>query len=99
MLLCGLINPFVFPPSLLAFVTELPENPTQIVEEAPVTTGLNGSCSSTNSSSSNGSTSCSVFASLFASSTAPASLQTPQTPAFTDLIRAMARPASWHGPC
>uniref|UniRef100_A0A2N9EFI3 C2H2-type domain-containing protein n=1 Tax=Fagus sylvatica TaxID=28930 RepID=A0A2N9EFI3_FAGSY len=72
---------------------ELPENPTQIVEEAPVTTGLNGSCSSTNSSSSNGSTSCSVFASLFASSTAPASLQTPQTPAFTDLIRAMARPA------
>ncbi|XP_040999587.1 zinc finger protein GAI-ASSOCIATED FACTOR 1-like [Juglans microcarpa x Juglans regia] len=71
----------------------LPENPQPIVEEAPAAaTGLNGSCSSTTSSSSNGNTSCSVFASLFASSTASASLQTPQTPAFTDLIRAMARP-------
>lgn len=72
------------------FVTELPENQTQIVEETPVTTGLNGSCSSTTSSSSNGSTSCSVFANLFASSTASASLQTPQTHGFSDLIRAMA---------
>ncbi|KAE7999898.1 hypothetical protein FH972_004283 [Carpinus fangiana] len=71
---------------------ELPENPPQIVKEAPATTGLNGSCASTTSSSSNGSASCSVFASLFASSTASASLQTAQTPAFTDLIRAMGRP-------
>ncbi|KAK4584332.1 hypothetical protein RGQ29_022174 [Quercus rubra] len=69
---------------------ELPENQTQIVEETPVTAGLNGSCSSTTSSSSNGSTSCSVFANLFASSTASASLQTPQTHGFSDLIRAMA---------
>jgi hypothetical protein len=76
----------------LAFDVELPENPPQIVKEAPATTGLNGSCASTTSSSSNGSASCSVFASLFASSTAAASLQTAQTPAFTDLIRAMGRP-------
>jgi hypothetical protein len=33
-----------------------------------------------------------VFASLFASSTASGSLQTPQAPAFTDLIHAMAHP-------
>ncbi|CAL5369616.1 unnamed protein product [Camellia sinensis] len=73
--------------------TELPENPnpTQILDDAPVTTGLTGSCSSTSCSSSNGSTSSGVFASLFASSTASASLQ-PPTIGFTDLIRAMARP-------
>lgn len=75
----------------LFFFTELPEKPPRIVE-APVTTGLNGNCSSTTSSSSNGNTSCSVFASLFASSTASASLQNPQPPVFTDLIHAMARP-------
>lgn len=72
----------------------VPDNPTQIIEEAPATAtaGFNGSCSSSTSSSSNGSTSSSVFASLFASSTAAGSLQPPQTPAFTDLIRAMACP-------
>ncbi|EEF37238.1 nucleic acid binding protein, putative [Ricinus communis] len=79
---------------------ELPGNPTPIVEEAPAQAPapaplpacLNGSCSSSTSSSSNGSTSNGVFASLFASSTASGSLQPPQTPAFTDLIRAMSRP-------
>ncbi|GLT39074.1 hypothetical protein SLA2020_132820 [Shorea laevis] len=72
--------------------SELPENPTQIAEEALMPTGLNGSCSSsTTSSGSTGNTSSSVFASLFASSTATGSLQ-PQPPAFTDLIRAMAHP-------
>ena len=81
-------------PSLSVLVIELPENPTPIVEEAPapVPAGLNGSCSSSTSSSSNGSSSSSVFASLFASSTASASLQPPQPPAFTDLIRAMGQP-------
>ncbi|GKU99075.1 hypothetical protein SLEP1_g11971 [Rubroshorea leprosula] len=55
--------------------------------------GLNGSCSSSSTSSgSTGNTSSSVFASLFASSTATGSLQPPQPPAFTDLIRAMAHP-------
>lgn len=75
---------------------ELPDDPTPIIEEAPApataTAGLNGNCSSSTSSSSNGSTSSSVFASLFASSTASGNLQPPQTPAFTDLIRAMAHP-------
>ncbi|XVE87273.1 hypothetical protein DITRI_Ditri18aG0103700 [Diplodiscus trichospermus] len=71
--------------------SELPENPTPFVEEAPapVPAGLKGSCSSSTSSSSNGSCSSSVFASLFASSTASASLQ---PPAFTDLIQAMGQP-------
>ncbi|KAG7993974.1 hypothetical protein I3843_01G031700 [Carya illinoinensis] len=82
----GLISPVLSDKS-----PELPEKPPRIVE-APVTTGLNGNCSSTTSSSSNGNTSCSVFASLFASSTASASLQNPQPPVFTDLIHAMARP-------
>lgn len=73
----------------------MPENPSQIIEEPQATTALNGSCSSSTSSTSNGGTSSTVFASLFASSTASGSLQPPprpQTPAFTDLIRAMARP-------
>lgn len=70
---------------------ELPDIPTQILEEIPATTTcLNGSCSSSTGSSSNGSTSSSVFASLFASSTTSGNLQS-QTPAFTDLIRAMAQ--------
>ncbi|KAL6273903.1 hypothetical protein ACE6H2_024595 [Prunus campanulata] len=73
-------------------VTELPENPTQTMEEPPAVTGPKGNCSSSNSSSSNGSTSSSVFASLFASSTASASLQPLQPPAFTDLIRVMGNP-------
>ena len=81
-------------PSLSVLVIELPENPTPIVEEAPalVPAGVNGNCSSSTSSVSNGSCSSSLFASLFASSTASASLQPPQPPAFTDLIRAMGRP-------
>ncbi|XP_057491824.1 zinc finger protein GAI-ASSOCIATED FACTOR 1-like [Actinidia eriantha] len=72
---------------------ELPENPipAQILDDARVTTGLTGSCSSTSGSSSNGSTSSSVFTSLFASSTASASLQS-QPLGFTDLIRVMACP-------
>ncbi|XP_061357238.1 zinc finger protein GAI-ASSOCIATED FACTOR 1-like [Gastrolobium bilobum] len=76
---------------------ELPENPEQIMEESQATTALNGSCSSsTNSTSNSGATSTtssSVFASLFASSTASGNLQS-QTPAFTDLIRAMGCPDS-----
>ncbi|GLU13701.1 hypothetical protein SLE2022_303170 [Rubroshorea leprosula] len=72
--------------------SELPENPTQIVEEAPLPCGLNGSCSSSTSSGSTGSTSSSVFASLFASSTASGSLQPLQPPGFTDLIQVMAHP-------
>ncbi|XVF15727.1 hypothetical protein REPUB_Repub09cG0180600 [Reevesia pubescens] len=73
--------------------SELPENPTPIMEEAPaaVPAGLNRSCSSSTSSGSNGSSSSGVFASLFASSTASASLQPPQPLAFTDLIRAIGR--------
>ncbi|KAM1810450.1 hypothetical protein ACFX12_027203 [Malus domestica] len=73
-------------------VRELPENPTQVVEEAQVVAGRKGNRSRSSSSSSNGSTSSGVFASLFTSSTASASLQPPQQPAFTDLIRAMGHP-------
>ncbi|XP_038722688.1 zinc finger protein GAI-ASSOCIATED FACTOR 1-like isoform X2 [Tripterygium wilfordii] len=79
--------------SVLQIQSPVPENPTQIVEEGPApatTTSLNGSCSS--SSGNNGSTSSTVFASLFASSTASGSLQPPQVPAFTDLIRSFGRP-------
>ncbi|KAJ6378753.1 hypothetical protein OIU78_028890 [Salix suchowensis] len=83
---------------------ELPDNPPQFIEEAPapapaptptpatVTAGFNGSFGSGTSSSSNGSSTSSVFASLFASSTASGNLQAPQSPAFTDLIHAMAHP-------
>ncbi|KAG5241244.1 zinc finger protein [Salix suchowensis] len=80
----------------------LPDNPPQFIEEAPapapaptpatVTAGFNGSFGSGTSSSSNGSSTSSVFASLFASSTASGNLQAPQSPAFTDLIHAMAHP-------
>ncbi|XVE82658.1 hypothetical protein DITRI_Ditri16bG0023800 [Diplodiscus trichospermus] len=71
--------------------SELPENPTSMLEEAPAPApaGANGNCSSSTSSVSNGSGGGGVFASLFASSTASASLQ---PPAFTDLIRAMGQP-------
>ncbi|XP_071724290.1 zinc finger protein GAI-ASSOCIATED FACTOR 1-like [Rutidosis leptorrhynchoides] len=74
--------------------SEVPENPTPIIEEAPMTNGLNnhGSCSSSTSSSSNGSASSTVFASLFTSSTTSSSLQPPQPPPFSDLIRAMSHP-------
>ncbi|XP_027179015.1 zinc finger protein GAI-ASSOCIATED FACTOR 1-like [Coffea eugenioides] len=76
---------------------EGPENPKQspappqILEETSVVTSLTGSCGSSSSSSSHGSTSSSVFASLFASSTTSGSMQS-QTPEFTDLFRAVARP-------
>ncbi|KAM1591985.1 hypothetical protein FF1_035871 [Malus domestica] len=87
-------NPSSSPPTQSP-VRELPENPTQVVEAVPAVVGRKGNCSSSsssNSSSSNGSTSSGVFASLFASSTTSASLQPPQPPAFTDLIRAMGHP-------
>ncbi|CAL0311506.1 unnamed protein product [Lupinus luteus] len=67
---------------------ELPENSPQIVEELQANNALNGSCSTSTNTTSNG---VSVFASLFASSTTSENLQS-QTPAFTDLIRAMGRP-------
>lgn len=70
----------------------MPESSTQVMEEAPMTAGLNGSSSSSNSASSSSSASSSVFASLFASSAASGRLQTSQPPAFTDLIRAVSRP-------
>ncbi|XP_021888880.1 protein indeterminate-domain 2-like [Carica papaya] len=72
--------------------SEMPESSTQVMEEAPMTAGLNGSSSSSNSASSSSSASSSVFASLFASSAASGRLQTSQPPAFTDLIRAVSRP-------
>ncbi|KHN00558.1 Zinc finger protein MAGPIE-like protein [Glycine soja] len=79
----------------------LPENnPPQVIEEpqAATATAISGSCGSSSScSTSNGGATCnsnsssSVFASLFASSTASVTLQS-QTPAFSDLIRAMGPP-------
>ncbi|KAI4327573.1 hypothetical protein L6164_020015 [Bauhinia variegata] len=85
-----------------------PENPPQVTEEQQpqaTTAALSGSCSSSSStgacSTSNSGTSSSVFASLFASSPASANLQSPQAPAFTELIRAMThqdRPADLTGP-
>jgi len=78
---------------------ELPENSPQIIEEPKVNTAMNGSCSSTSTSTtsstsnSNSGASSSVFASLFASSSASATASLhSQTPAFTDLIRAMGHP-------
>ncbi|KAK4262194.1 hypothetical protein QN277_027779 [Acacia crassicarpa] len=86
----------VIPSTLQKKNPEMPENPSQIIEEPQATAALNGSCSSSTSSTSNGGTGSTVFASLFASSTASGSLQpSPQPqapPAFTDLIRAMAPP-------
>ncbi|XP_038704441.1 zinc finger protein GAI-ASSOCIATED FACTOR 1-like isoform X2 [Tripterygium wilfordii] len=87
--------------SVLQIQSPVPENPTQIVDEAPApatatTTGLNGSCSSSTSSGNNGSASRIAFASLFASSTASGRhgslLHPPQVPAFTDLMRSFGRP-------
>ncbi|RDX95379.1 Protein indeterminate-domain 1 [Mucuna pruriens] len=89
---------------LVSGVSELPENnPPQVIEEPPqaaAAAALSGSCGSNSSSTcstSNGAaaaattSSNSVFASLFASSTASGTLQS-QTPAFSDLIRAMGPP-------
>ncbi|KAG4941362.1 hypothetical protein JHK87_045233 [Glycine soja] len=79
---------------------ELPEtNPPQVIEEEPQgATAVSGSCGSNSTCStsnggatSNSNSSSSVFAGLFASSTASGSLQS-QTPAFSDLIRAMGPP-------
>ncbi|KAI4314870.1 hypothetical protein L6164_027735 [Bauhinia variegata] len=85
-----------------AVQTQKPENPPQIAEEQPqATTALNGSCSSSTSSTNNSGTSSTIFASLFASPTASGNLQSPQAPAFTELIRAMSRqdrPADLAGP-
>ncbi|KAB1669285.1 hypothetical protein E1A91_D11G208900v1 [Gossypium mustelinum] len=82
--------------------SELPENPSPIMEEslapapAAAPTGLNGSCSSSASLGSNGSSgsgsSCSVFASLFASSTTSASLKPQQPPVFIDLFQSVGQP-------
>lgn len=81
-------------------VSELPEtNPPQVIEEEPQgATAVSGSCGSNSTCStsnggatSNSNSSSSVFAGLFASSTASGSLQS-QTPAFSDLIRAMGPP-------
>ncbi|CAN1121823.1 Zinc finger protein ENHYDROUS [Linum perenne] len=93
---------------------ELPEvqDPAPIMEEptAPETSmavsgtptvTVNASCSCSSSSSSNGSTTSTVFASLFASSTNASGgtfQPPPQTQSFTDLIRAMSRPADHHLP-
>ncbi|GMH14723.1 hypothetical protein Nepgr_016564 [Nepenthes gracilis] len=77
-------------PPIQTPVTELPENPTQVLEEAPPvwTPRLSGSgISSHNSSSSCGSGSSSLYTSLFASSTV--SLES-QNSGSSDLIRAMA---------
>ncbi|KAG4175450.1 hypothetical protein ERO13_A11G185800v2 [Gossypium hirsutum] len=77
--------------------SELPENPSPIMEEslapapAAAPTGLNGSCSSSASLGSNGS-SCSVFASLFASSTTSASLKPQHPPVFIDLFQSVGQP-------
>ncbi|KAJ1419049.1 Zinc finger C2H2-type [Sesbania bispinosa] len=81
---------------------KLPEISPKIIEEPAANTAMNGSCSSSSTSTgstsnNNGSTSSSVFASLFASSTASGTLQS-QTPAFPDLITAMAHPADLSGP-
>jgi len=88
---------FSFSLFFVSGVSELPENNLpQVTEEAqaiPAVSGSGGSNSSTNCSTSNGgatsnSNSRSMFASLFASSTSSGTLQS-QTPAFSDLVRAM----------
>ncbi|KAE8680639.1 Protein indeterminate-domain 1 [Hibiscus syriacus] len=80
--------------------SESPENPIPDVERAlalapaPARAPDSGNVnySSSTGSVSNGSSGSNVFASLFAPSTTSASLQPPQPPAFTDLIRSMCRP-------
>ncbi|MBA0581720.1 hypothetical protein Gorai_023893, partial [Gossypium raimondii] len=64
--------------------------PPQPTAPAPPSAGLNGSCSgciSLVSSGASNSSSSGVFASLFASSTVSASIQPPQPPPLTNLIR------------
>ncbi|MBA0851231.1 hypothetical protein Goshw_015811 [Gossypium schwendimanii] len=71
--------------------------PPQPLAPAPPSAGLNGSCSgsiSLVSSGASNSSSSGVFASLFASSTVSASIQPPQPPALTNLIRADLAPST-----
>ncbi|PPS04886.1 hypothetical protein GOBAR_AA15788 [Gossypium barbadense] len=71
--------------------------PPQPPAPAPPSAGLNGSCSrsiSLVSSGASNSSSSGVFASLFASSTVSASIQPPQPPALTNLIRADLAPST-----
>ncbi|KAG8497552.1 hypothetical protein CXB51_008793 [Gossypium anomalum] len=71
--------------------------PPQPPAPAPPSAGLNGSCSGSISLVSSGastSSSSGVFASLFASSTVSASIQPPQPPALTNLIRADLAPST-----
>ncbi|MBA0734941.1 hypothetical protein Gogos_018829, partial [Gossypium gossypioides] len=72
-------------------------HPPQPLAPAPPLVGLNGSCSgsvSLVSSGASGSSSSGVFASLFASSTVSASIQPPQPPALTNLIRTDLAPST-----
>ncbi|KAK5843708.1 hypothetical protein PVK06_006166 [Gossypium arboreum] len=72
-------------------------HPPQPLAPALPLVGLNGSCSGSVSLVSSGASSSSgsgVFASLFASSTVSASIQPPQTPALTNLIRADLAPST-----
>ncbi|MBA0824394.1 hypothetical protein Goarm_021068 [Gossypium armourianum] len=71
--------------------------PPQPPAPAPPSAGLNGSCSgsiSLVSSGASNSSSSGVFASLFASSTVSASIQPPQPPALTNLIRTDLAPST-----
>ncbi|KAH1113411.1 hypothetical protein J1N35_006789 [Gossypium stocksii] len=71
--------------------------PPQPPAPAPPSAGLNGSCSGSISlvtSGASNSSSSGVFASLFASSTVSASIQPPQPPALTNLIRADLAPST-----
>ncbi|CAJ1942587.1 unnamed protein product [Sphenostylis stenocarpa] len=76
---------------------EFPENNSpQAIEEPQAITAISGSSSSNCSTSNGGATgnsisNSSVFASLFASSTSSGTIQS-QTPAFSDLVRAMGPP-------
>ncbi|MBA0643308.1 hypothetical protein Goklo_027616, partial [Gossypium klotzschianum] len=70
--------------------------PPQPPAPAPPSAGLNGSCSGSIGLVSSGASNSSsgVFASLFASSTVSASIQPPQPPALTNLIRADLAPST-----
>ncbi|XP_022136443.1 protein indeterminate-domain 1-like [Momordica charantia] len=88
--------PIVPPPSTDAISSiqnkamDSPENRPPQLGEPPIRIALSGS--SGGSTTTIGSTNATVLASLFASSAASLSLQPPQPPAFSDLLRAMTRP-------